>query len=105
VRPVKLSEVSEFIIKTYSLSDISEDRLSVTDVKEFDGFNLHKKLRLLDSMRETTLYQNDTIGLGDAFERAMNEMYNGNGEIALIIERRVITLDKTVQKKALKEPL
>lgn len=102
---VELNEVSEFVIKTYSLSDISKQHPAITDIKQFDEFGLHKKIKLLDTLKEKTLYQNDAIGLGDAFQRAMNEMYNGNGEIALIIERRVLTLDKTVQKKAIQEPL
>ena len=105
MRPVELNEVSEFIIKTFSFSDISENHPAITDIKQFDGLNLHKKMNILDSLKEKTFYQNDAIGLGDAFERAMNEMYNGNGEIALIIEKRVITLDKAVQKKAIQEPL
>ena len=102
---MELNEVSEFVIKTYSLSDISKKHPSITTIKQFDEFTLQKKINLLDTLKEKTSYQNDAIGLGDAFQRALNEMYNGNGEIAIIIERRILTLDKNVQKKAIQEPL
>ena len=92
---MKLSEVSEIEIKTFSIDN----------ARAFDGLDLHHKLGELNSLiqegREESSFSNPAISLGDAFERAMNAMYNGRGNVALIIEKRVITLDKSVQRNAI----
>ncbi len=98
---MKLTEVSEIEVRTFSIEDISKMRTSVASIGEFDQLNLHEKLDLLDKVKEKDSYKTAAIGLGDAFERAMNQMYNGNGDVALIIERRVLTLDKHIQRKAI----
>ena len=98
---MNLVEVSEIEIRTYSIDDISRKDASVVNAKGFDQLNLHQKVHLLDGVREKFSYTDDSIGLGDAFERAMNEIYNGNGDVALIVEKRVITLDRNIQRKAI----
>lgn len=98
---MELTEVSEIEIKTFSIEDISKKYASITSTGEFDQLNLHEKLNLLGKVKEKDSFSNDTIGLGDAFERAMNLMYNGNGDVALIVEKRVLTLNKNIQRKAI----
>lgn len=98
---MKLTEVSEIEIKTFSLDDISKEHASITSTGEFDQLNLHEKLDVLSKIKERDSFSNAAIGLGDAFERAMNQMYNGNGDVALIVEKRVLTLDKNIQRKAI----
>lgn len=92
---MKLTEVSEIEIKTFS----------VDNTKEFDGLDLHQKLNklhpLMDNGKEEYSFDSPAIGLGDAFERAMNAMYDGKGNVAVIFEKRVITLDKSVQRNAI----
>jgi hypothetical protein len=90
---MELNEVSEIEIKTFS----------VRNFKEFCSKNLHDKLDELEGLigtdKEKSSTSSDAIGLGDAFQTAMNEMFNCKGEVARIIEKRVITLDKTICKE------
>jgi hypothetical protein len=98
---MKIVEVSEIEIRTFSIEDISRENGSVTDTREFDQLDLNEKIHLLDRTKVRSSYSDNDIGLGDAFERAMNEMYNGNGDVALIIEKRVLTLDRNIHRKAI----
>jgi hypothetical protein len=83
---MKLNEVSEIEIKTFS----------VENLKEFWGLELHEKLKRLEDGEEKFSVTRRAIGLGDAFQTAMNTMFSCKGEIAPITETRVITLDKTI---------
>jgi hypothetical protein len=83
---MKLNEVSEIEIKTFS----------VENLKEFWSLGLHEKLDKLENGEEKFSATQKAIGLGDAFQTAMNTMFSCKGEVALIIETRVITLDKTI---------
>jgi hypothetical protein len=83
---MKLNEVSEIEIKTFS----------VENLKEFWGLGLHEKVDELKNGEEKFSFASTAIGLGDAFQKAMNAMFSCKGEVALIIETRVITLDKTI---------
>jgi len=93
---MKLTEVSAIEIKTFS----------VENTRTFDGLDLHHKLDELDSLaregKEECSLSNPIIEPGNAFERAMNAMYDGKGNVALIIEKRVITLDKSIQRSAIR---
>ena len=84
---MKLTEVSEIEIKTFSVEDIRN-----ISSKDFDRHNLPDNLKLLPNIPENFSWKNDAIGLGDAFQRAVNELFNGKGEVALIVEKRVLTL-------------
>ena len=99
---MELTEVSEIQVKLFSMEDISEINASIVGTTQFDQLNMHQKLDLLKEVKERFSYQNPSIGLGDAFEKAMNEMYNGHGDVAVIVETRVLTLDKTIQRKAIR---
>ncbi len=98
-----LNEVSEIEIRTFVIEDVSE----------FDTQNLDKKLKNLKKLykdkekkesskdkEKEKLYKGKekfsktypAIGLGDAFQKAMNAMYSGKANVALIVERRVVTL-------------
>ncbi len=94
---MKLTETGKIEVKTFSIDN----------TREFDVLGLHEKLERLDSLvnaeKEESSFTSETIGLCDAFEKAMNEMYNGKGNVALIVEMRIITLDKSIQKKAIAE--
>ena len=85
---LKITEVSEIEIKAFSVEDIKK----ANTVSSFDTHSLQEKLEMLNCTPANFCWKNDAIGLGDAFERAMNELFNGKGEIALIVERRVLTL-------------
>lgn len=87
---MEMKEVSKIEIKAFSLDAIQ----NVTNTREFDKCTLHKKLKLLEGTRSTFSWEDDAIHLGDAFERALNELFDGRGEIALIVEKRVITLHR-----------
>ena len=86
LKEVELDEVSIIEIKTFSIGSISG----------FHGLKLSKKLKELEKLDKSSgalySFSNDAIGLGDAFQRAMNALYEGNGEAALIVEKRVLTL-------------
>lgn len=84
---MKLTEVSEIEIKTFSVEDIRN-----VSSKDFDRHNLPDNLKLLPYVPENFSWKNDAIGMGDAFQRAVNELFNGKGEVALIVEKRVLTL-------------
>lgn len=99
---MKVTEVSEVEIKTFSIEDISGGEGTVTSAKDFDSLTVQQKLILLGKVKERCSVSEIDIESGSAFERAMNEMYNGKGDVALIIEKRVLTLDKKIQKKAIK---
>ncbi len=98
---MKVTEVSEVEIKTFSIDDISGGEGAVTSAKDFDSLTVHQKLILLGKVKERYSISDIDIESGSAFERAMNEMYNGKGDVALIIEKRILTLDKKIQKKAI----
>ncbi|MBU7016386.1 MAG: hypothetical protein HXS44_02665 [Theionarchaea archaeon] len=98
---MKITEVTEVEIKTFSIDDISGGEGTVTSAKDFDSLTVHQKLSLLGKVKERYSISDIDIESGSAFERAMNEMYNGKGDIALIIEKRILTLDKKIQKKAI----
>lgn len=97
---MKVTEVSEVEIKTFSIEDISGGE-GVASAKDFDSLTVHQKLALLGKVKERYSISDIEIESGSAFERAMNEMYNGKGDIALIIEKKILTLDKKIQKKAI----
>lgn len=98
---MKVTEVSEIEIRTFSIDDISESEGSVASTKEFDNLTVDQKLNLLRKVKERYAHSENDIDSGSAFEKAMNEMYNGKGDIALIVEKRVLTLDKNIQRKAI----
>jgi hypothetical protein len=82
-----LDEVSEIEIKTFSVEDFTHFRQS----------NLHDKLKILNKLGKSNVKFSNSypaIGLGDAFQIAMNAIFSHNGNAALIVETRVITLDK-----------
>ncbi|MBU7025310.1 MAG: hypothetical protein HXS48_00095 [Theionarchaea archaeon] len=83
---MKLNEVSEIEITTFVVSDVSK----------FNRLNLKDKLKKLESLEGT---QNrdfsgtyEAIGLGDAFQKALNAMHGRKAKVARIIERRVIIM-------------
>ena len=86
LKDVELNEVSIIEIKTFEIGSI----------RGFHGFSLSKKLEELEKLNRSSkalyIFSDDAIGLGDAFQRAMNALYEGNGEAALIVERRVLSL-------------
>lgn len=86
LKEVELDEVSIIEIKTFEIGSI----------RGFHGFNLSRKLEELEKLNRSSRvlysFSADAIGLGDAFQRAMNALYEGNGEAALIVEKRVLTL-------------
>lgn len=83
---MKLNEVSEIEIKTFIVDNISE----------FDKLNLHEKLKEIKSLEGTKKEEFSgayaAIGLGDAFQRAINATHKRKAKVARIIERRVITI-------------
>ena len=83
---MKINEVSEIEIKTFIVSD----------VKEFDELNLHEKLALLDKSigtdKEVSSGSYAAIGLGDAFQRAINAMHKSEAKVARIVGWRVVTV-------------
>jgi hypothetical protein len=68
----------------------------VNNVKEFNKLNLHEKLELLDKSigtdKEVSSGSYEAIGLGNAFQRAINAMHNSEAKVARIVGWRVITL-------------
>lgn len=85
---MSLDEVSKIEIKTFPIDNI----------KDFTALNLDEKLIELECLiRKGKIeyeFTDDKIGLGDAFQRAMNALFEGEAEAALIVEWRVLTLPK-----------
>lgn len=107
--------LSEKDIKTY-LNEVSEIEIRtfvIEDVIAFDAQSLDKKLKDLKKLYKEKEKEESPkgkekeelpkgkeefsktyfpIGLGDAFQKSMNAMYSGKANVALIVERRVVTL-------------
>ncbi|MGD2248610.1 MAG: hypothetical protein PVF58_09400 [Candidatus Methanofastidiosia archaeon] len=89
-----LDEVSEIEIKAFSVEDFSTFRTR----------NLHDKVDILNKLGKSSVKFSKSypaISLGDAFQIAMNAIFSYKGNVALIVETRVITLDS--ESKILKE--
>ena len=90
---MKLKEVSYIGVKTFPVGKIG----GIRGTRDFDKYNLPKKLELLgisECLPEkfSQIYMKES--LGDAFENTINELFEGKGEIALIVEWTVLTLHK-----------
>lgn len=83
---MEINEVSEIEIKAFIVGSVGQ----------FDRLNLHEKLDELESLEETKdevfSKVDDAIGLGDAFQIAMNAMHKHKVKVARIVERRVLTV-------------
>jgi hypothetical protein len=83
-----LNEVSHIEIRTFPIEGMGA----------FNNLNLDQKLEKLEEMHirgeEEFSKIYPAIGLGDAFQKAVNAMYSGESNAAMIVERRVVTLLK-----------
>lgn len=83
---LEINEVSEIEIQTFI----------VEDVRKFDNLSLHDKLKNLKPLIGTKNMEFHgayaAIGLGDAFQRTINAMHKKEARVAVITERRVVTI-------------
>jgi hypothetical protein len=99
IQKKELKEVSKIGIKTFSIKNIG-----VSSTIKFDRNSLPKKLDLLEvkeCLPKNFSETYDAIGMGDAIETALSELFERKEEIALIVEWRVLTLHREQLRKYL----